>query len=795
MGLEVKVVLDRVAAMVEKAMPALALGSYWLLVLPPLMQPGMITHSQDGPLHFLRVSQLDMLVQQGILWPRWSPGMVFGYGYPLFNFYPILTLYPVLIFHHMGLSLLQGWNLSLALSVLTSGLTMYLWARQVMARRGAFVAAVAYMLAPYQLYDVYWRGTLTESLTLPLLPLILWTALRVAQERRWRYALVGALGYATLLLMHAPASLIFTLVLLPYLLMLILKAQDRCTVIPQLAGILLLGLGLAAFFLLPAYIEKSQVQFWRAIASSDTANFRNNFMSLPELFREGGRDGHWFLYDPFPPPSLGVVTPLLAAIGVLATGWWRTRIDKTHRYHFIWASLTLIGVIVMMLPISAPVWSHTPLLNSVLPFIQYPMRFLGVGSLLTSLLAGGSVAVLDVAAEKLGGQSWVSKAGLALTGFCVVALALNVFPWIYPRWWPMPANPDQSFFTQFEIRSGYVGTTTSGEYLPVAVEEFPTTSPLVESLLAGQPVMRWDAPGARVLKASDDGLSAELVLESDVPVTATYRAYYFPGWQARLDGRLVPLTIVPSSGLMAVQTPAGRHTLEVHFGGTPLRMVSEIISLIAAIAVVFIGWVDRHSRFSPAATVPGRPVRPAVWLGLAAVGIALLAFKVGVFDRYDTELRWWLRLQDRVERHFSAPAVPHQVNVRLGNWVMLTGFDAPERAMPGQPISVTLVWQALAPTNLTYKVGVYLLDANGQLIAQSDAVPSDWARPTFGWQTGEFVLDVHTLELKPDLPPGEYRLMTAMYDVNIRRLPITGGPVTGSGDLIELSQVHVSAIK
>src|SRR5512143_792410 len=98
----------------------LALIAFWLPLLGPLVQPGMATCSHDGMLHLFRAFQLDALVRQGMLWPRWLPGMVFGYGYPLFNFYPALSLYPVLILQRLGLSLLQGWNATLAVSMLAS---------------------------------------------------------------------------------------------------------------------------------------------------------------------------------------------------------------------------------------------------------------------------------------------------------------------------------------------------------------------------------------------------------------------------------------------------------------------------------------------------------------------------------------------------------------------------------------------------------------------------------------------------------------------------------------------------
>jgi hypothetical protein len=140
------------------------------------------------------------------------------------------------------------------------------------------------------------------------------------------------------------------------------------------------------------------------------------------------------------------------------------------------------------------------------------------------------------------------------------------------------------------------------------------------------------------------------------------------------------------------------------------------------------------------------------------------------------------------QRVLSAPALSHRVDARLGDWVALAGFDVPERATVGQTITVTLVWQALNETDQGYKVFVHLLGADGQPAAQSDAVPADWTRPTSGWQAGEYVTDIHTLDLKQKLPPGEYRLVAGMYAANGQRLP-----VASDGDVIELGKIQVSA--
>jgi hypothetical protein len=142
-------------------------------------------------------------------------------------------------------------------------------------------------------------------------------------------------------------------------------------------------------------------------------------------------------------------------------------------------------------------------------------------------------------------------------------------------------------------------------------------------------------------------------------------------------------------------------------------------------------------------------------------------------------------------RVFASPTVSFQVNTHVGEWFTLVGFDLPNAThlATGQSLPVTLVWQATTETEGDYKVFIHLLDANGQLVAQSDAVPGNWTRPTSGWQAGEFITDSHTLDLRPQLPPGEYRLVAGMYNAGSgQRLPVIPG-----GDSVELGKIQVSA--
>jgi mannosyltransferase len=120
--------------------------------------------------------------------------------------------------------------------------------------------------------------------------------------------------------------------------------------------------------------------------------------------------------------------------------------------------------------------------------------------------------------------------------------------------------------------------------------------------------------------------------------------------------------------------------------------------------------------------------------------------------------------------------------------VALFAAETDTEASAGEIVRVLLRWQALRSLPDRYKVTAQLLDARDQVIAQHDAEPAGNSRPTDGWRAGEEVADPHGLFVRPGTPPGDYRLVLALYRADTgARLPLEEG-----GDSIVLGHVRIT---
>ncbi len=556
----------------------------------PAVQPLLgdsLPWSADGLLHLHRLAQLDRSLHHGVIFPRWAPDMGLGFGFPLFNYYAPLSYYLAEPFHLIGFSFQHALLAAFALATLVAAAGAYLCGRDLFGPLAGVGAALAFIYAPYNLYDVIHRGALAEAWGLAWLPFIFWAWRRLALRGRRADLALAATLYAALLLTHNILALVSTPLLILYAVFLWElhgRGQRRALL---LGGALLLGLGLTAFFWLPALLEQGYVQIHQLYAPADL-DYHNNFTTLAQLLSPP-RPIDPLLINPTIPLSFG--WPQLA-LALLALVTLRRFAGREARSHLVLLGLGLLALTAMMLPLSLAAWDNLPLLR----FVQFPWRFLGPADLFLAILAGAG-------ATRLPGPDWLRPP------LVLAALVIFAFTWLFPHFYPPQPTPTPLTLIAFERDTGALGTTSAGDYLPIWVEELPPPESLLPAYEESGPdfiiprLNRDSLPaGARVVTARYGLTTADLTLDLPTAGTVTFNWYFFPGWQARLDGHLLPLHPAGQHGLVAADLPSGQHHLSVRFGATPLRRRATVLSLLSLLGLATVCFLP-----SPLHSLPPTP--------------------------------------------------------------------------------------------------------------------------------------------------------------------------------------------
>jgi hypothetical protein len=732
---------------------------------------------------------LDFIIRQGVFFSRWLPDLAYGYGLPLFVFYAPLSYYVAEGLHLLGFSAASAFNGSAALALLISATGMYLLVNDWFGSRAGVLAGVAYVYAPYQLFNTFGRGSLPITWAGALFPFAFWAFGRLIRQNSPRYIPLAALTLGAALLMHNISSLIFLPLLIFYLAIVILfpppASRLPAPALPRVGLAFILGLGLAAFFWLPATLEKEFAQVQRVITPPDF-DYRSNFVSLSQLFSLPS-PANTGLLNPADPLTLGLAQVGLAAIGILAL-FLRTQgnpreLKGTQKVSpllpcspapLLFATIGLAVAIFMMLPISTGIWDRLPLIA----FVQQPHRLLSLTAFLLAILAGAGVAALP------------DRLVFALTLAGVVLIFISSVPLLYPRYYAaLPAAPTLTGMMAYEQATGAIGTTSFGEYLPIWVQQTPHESPLLSLYQTGATIERLDQaylPEDAEVEAASYGFNQlELTLNAPESYQAVFHTFYFPGWQAIVDGQPVPIAPVTERGLIGVTMPAGRHQLYLSFGETPLRLAANSLSILALVGVIGLS-LTRHPNPLPNPSKgegPGESVNTFTlpqFTTLTILALTLLLTKTVYFDRTDNPLK-----RTFTDAQVAGADISRQVN--FGQQVNLLGYDLnPNAVVSGQTFNLTLYWQARQPLTTHYSALAQLVDEQQHLYAGQDNLhPGNL--PASRWETWGFTQDAHAVRVPPGTPPGDYFLIAGLYDpATWARLPVLAGGDPGWPDVIAI---------
>ncbi len=762
-----------------------------LAIWPFISRPGLPLET-DAELHIFRTAELSHLLQGGAVFPRWAPDFYFGYGYPLYNYYASLTYYL-----GAGLMTLPGVDAVLAvklvflLGFIGCGLGIYSFVRTLWGRRSAVVAAAVYLYAPYiQYIDPHARGVLAEFFSFALFPWVLWafTLPPGASRPDGRRLSLAALLLAALIYTHNLMALVFTAFLVAWLTWQILaraqaarvssspgeeasprKSKQLAQALAVHAPLLLalgLGVALAAFFWLPVVLERDAVQLGNLISNGGHFDFRNHFLSWQELlkptiFLDLGATDPGFLFN------LGVAQWVLGLMGG-GSLLWRKGPRRLLGLFFVLAAALLL---LLILPVSSPIWGRVPLM----PYLQFPWRLLGPVAFCLAVLSGIGVAAL----ERLVGRP---KVDWAVAGLVVIVLTLAL-PLSYPPDWPAEFGPtDPLGIMQRELKGRWLGTTSTGDYVPADVLVVPRPEQqVVESYQAGGAVDRVNRAtlpkGTSVRLDRERPLGWVFQVDGDEPFVFRLFHFYFPGWVAILDGEPVDIEPAKPDGFITVMVPAGAHQLEIVFRQTPARTLAWSVSGLALAACLLVTLWLRKRPAESASPVRQTPVMMSVvWIPLV-----LMIFKLALADPLG-----WFRVHSE---GLEVEGAQQQVYYELQEEVALIGYDW-HTGEPGETARLVLYWKAIGPPLVNYQVFVHLRDGEGAVVAQSDKLnPGDY--PTKWWGQDKYVRDVHLLSIPADLAPGVYRLAVGMWVMETgERLSVTDKDGNRLGDSIWLeSQV------
>ncbi|MCP4537064.1 MAG: YfhO family protein [Chloroflexi bacterium] len=545
-----------------------------LLAAASLWGPGMVNTRGGGDSPFLlqRTHQLVANLRAGVFPARWMPDAAYGLGYPFFSYYAALPYYLAGLLALIGLDLLTAIKLVQTLGFVAAALAMYGWMLHLSKNRwAAWLAAVAYTVAPFHLVNVYVRGdSLSEFYAFIFYPLILWGMDRISNTRRaWPWL---ALAYAGLLLTHNISAAIFSPFALLYLVMLAWRdKENRWRVFWGGAWALGFGFLLSAWFWLPAVTELGYVQLGPSTQDyfHYSRHFRwQNLVQNAPLFDYSTAVRH-VVRSPF---AMGLAQATLAALGGLLLLVKGLRRQSKTRWWFI-----LLGLMVstaMITPLSKPLWDHLPLL----PVVQFPWRFLSV----QALFAAAATTALIPTQPKTRNPKLVTTATIA--ALLVAATLISLKP---DRLAVGSDDVTVERLQLYELFAGNIGTTIRYEWLPNTADPRPYTSDALVD----------PAAPPRAIPLDGSLLDAALVERNPIQQTwhmrgdggnVAFPLFYWPGWHAQVDGEPVDVWPVEGSGYLALDVPPGEHTVVLQLGRTPIRAIAEITSLCALVALVVV---------------------------------------------------------------------------------------------------------------------------------------------------------------------------------------------------------------
>lgn len=354
-----------------------------------------------------------------------------NYGYPLYLFYAPLTYYfGAILKILLSLSSIVATKYVYVFPLIFGPFAFYLAARQKMSHFPALTAAIVFTLFPYRGTNTYLRGAVAEAWAIAFVPLAL-GGLFLLQKKNKFGGVLFSISLFLVLISHNLTGVLFTGFVLLYGLVFFQTNK-------QFWRFLILGLGMAAFYLIPMlyYLKIIRVSY----LDLNTTYIFQTLEPLSELLVIRFNQLVW--------RTSGVFVFILAG-GLIYFIYEKLKGEKKLNETLFWGLSGLTLYLLLFEP-AIYIWKLTSPATGILQFVW---RLLSILAFIIPFFLGLLVAHIKNLYLKI-----------ALASITVIA-AINFLPSFKPEAY--------SYFYEYKPEGQCASTSNQDEYLPIWVKECP----------------------------------------------------------------------------------------------------------------------------------------------------------------------------------------------------------------------------------------------------------------------------------------------------------------------------------
>ena len=535
--------------------------------------PGNLINTHDGNYHLYRFATSISAFDDGQKFLQLDADQLHGFGQAPNLFYgPMLSWLVLVVFKITSNLQISLMFLMLVATIVTTFGAYYASKKIFKSEKAGFFTALFFTLEPFHVGELLTRGSFSEYLAFAFIPFVILAIYQIIFESKTDFKRIFMLAFSAfgIIMNHNLTAVLIAAMAALFVVFNIRKVFSKPKILFSLILAGILAVGFSAIFILP-FLEVREVGLYNIFNPDFQKWFYVNGSQVTPA-------DAWLPTNMFRPPAghASVVFGLSPVLLVLTIGFlvFRKDIKNTNYRRFSMMSIIISAIFVLF---STRIFAFIPAVQNFHSMLQFSQRMLIIQSVLLPFVAGYFIG------EKLKNKREIMIAA-AIASISYIHITTSA---IEPGKVSLPMNVG----VDYNLVDGI--SIAMGEYQPIFpkvenVKDISATATgyvkktisekgqKADVISGSAKISGFEKKGSRMrLAVSENKNGAEI----ELPM------FYYPGFKAVLNGKLVKTSYSSKNRMVSVKLNPGQNgALEVYYGISPATKIGSIVSGLSFLA-------------------------------------------------------------------------------------------------------------------------------------------------------------------------------------------------------------------